>query len=45
MQQYIKNIIQASIDVKQQILADAELIGKIEQVTAIISKEIGRAHV
>jgi D-sedoheptulose 7-phosphate isomerase len=38
MQQEIKNIIQASIDVKQSIIADTELIGKIDQVTTIITK-------
>lgn len=37
MQQEIKDIIQASIDVKQGILSDAELTGKIEQVTNVIA--------
>ncbi len=38
MQQEIKDIIQASIDVKQRILSDAELTGKIEQVTSLVAK-------
>ena len=38
MQQQITNIIQASIDTKQQLLADHGLIAKIEKVTALVVK-------
>ena len=38
MQQQITNIIQASIDTKQQLLADHGLIAKIEEVTALVVK-------
>ena len=38
MQKEIKEIIQASIDVKQKILSDAVLTAKIEEVTNIIAK-------
>src|SRR5947209_3815582 len=37
MQQHIKQIIQASIDTKQKLLADPVLIERIEKVTAAIS--------
>jgi len=37
MQPEIRSIIQASIDVKQGILSDAELTGKIEEVTTLIA--------
>jgi D-sedoheptulose 7-phosphate isomerase len=37
MQQEIKSIIQASIDTKQKVLADAALLARIEQVTAIVA--------
>ena len=38
MQHQITNIIQASIDTKQQLLADHGLIAKIEKVTALVVK-------
>ena len=44
MQQEIKNIIQASIDVKKSILSDAELTGKIEQVTTIIASAFANGN-
>lgn len=44
MQQEIKNIIQASIDVKQRILSDAELTGKIEKVTTIIAQAFANGN-
>lgn len=44
MQQKIKDIIQASIDVKQRILSDAVLTGKIEQVTILIAKAFANGN-
>ena len=37
MQQEIRNIIQASIDTKQKLLADTSLIERIEKVTTVIA--------
>jgi len=37
MQQKIRNIIQASADVKQKVISDARLVETIEQVTKLIS--------
>lgn len=37
MQQKIKNILQASVDVKHKILADTALLGRIETVTTLIT--------
>jgi D-sedoheptulose 7-phosphate isomerase len=44
MQQEIKSIIQASIDVKQRILSDAELTGKIEKVTTLIANAFANGN-
>ncbi len=44
MQQEIKTIIQASIDVKQRILSDAELTWKIEKVTAVIARAFANGN-
>lgn len=38
MQQQIKNIIQASIDTKQQLLSDEALLGEIEKVAVLITE-------
>jgi D-sedoheptulose 7-phosphate isomerase len=38
MQQQIRQIVQSSIVTKQKLLADPVLIGKIEEVTAVIAK-------
>lgn len=38
MQQQIKQIIQASIDTKQKVLADTALLQRIENVTSLIAK-------
>ena len=38
MQQQIRDIIQASIDVKQKVLSDSRLISTIEQVTNVIAE-------
>src|ERR1700749_4229217 len=37
MQQQIKNIIQASIDTKQKLIADATLMATVEKVTALVA--------
>lgn len=37
MQQKIKNILQASIDVKTKIVSDAAMVAKIEEVTQIVA--------
>ena len=44
MQQQIRNIIQASIDTKQKLLADAVLIERIEKVTSIIAKAFANGN-
>ncbi len=44
MQQEIRNIIQASIDVKQRIISDPELITKIEQVTNVIASAFANGN-
>jgi len=44
MQQQIRNIIQASIDTKQRILADAALIERIETVTDVIAKAFANGN-
>jgi len=44
MQQEIKNIIQSSVDTKQQILADPLLLGTIERVTEVIAEAFARGN-
>ena len=44
MQQQIRNIIQASIDTKQKLLADPVLIERIEKVTSIIAKAFANGN-
>jgi D-sedoheptulose 7-phosphate isomerase len=44
MQQHIRNIVQASIAVKQQLLSDPVLIAKIEQVTSIIAQAFANGN-
>lgn len=44
MQQHIRNIIQASIDTKQQLLADASLIKEIGTVTSLIAKAFANGN-
>lgn len=44
MQQEIRNILQASIDVKRRILSDAELIEKTERVTNLIAKAFANGN-
>jgi D-sedoheptulose 7-phosphate isomerase len=44
MQQQIKDIIQASIDVKQKVLSDASLIKKIEQVATILTGAFAKGN-
>ena len=44
MQQQIRNIMQASIDTKQKLLANATLIERIEKVTSIIAKAFANGN-
>jgi D-sedoheptulose 7-phosphate isomerase len=44
MQQQIKDIIAASIAVKQSVLSDTELTGKIEAVTALVIKAFANGN-
>ena len=44
MQQKIKNIVQASVDVKTKILADAALLGRIEQVTVAVTNAFANGN-
>ena len=44
MEQQIRNIIQASIDTKQRLLADPSLIERIEKVTALIAQAFNNGN-
>ncbi len=44
MQQVIKDIIKASIDVKQSILTDEQLVGTIGEVTALVAKAFANGN-
>lgn len=44
MQQQIRNIMQASIDTKQKLLADNVLIERIEKVTSLIAKAFANGN-
>ncbi len=44
MQQVIKGIIKASIDVKQSILTDEQLVGTIGEVTALVAKAFANGN-
>lgn len=44
MQQKIKSILQASIDVKQKIVSDPAMIAKLEEVTNIVTKAFANGN-